>query len=332
MFRNGQSHRERAYPPSPQPSHWPLPAPAVPQTTPSPAPPALSTAAPSAPKATLSPTTPPSLAETPSASPAAPPADHSVIDTKLSPAETPSVSPAAPPTTPPSPPSPPGPTAGAPSTVAPTPSTSPSAPAPAASAETPTAPSPPPMPAEAAMSDANRRQIQETLHRLGYYQGPVDGIFGPLSAHIYSPLPAGHRDQADRVARGRQGQPSGHNSINRLPGALFRAGTDEVASRRYRNLTEPAVATARAALHPICCGEAGTPRSLCAPAPAHRGCGATNSRPAARPRSRSMPGRIASCLCGAYGDVTGAACQSCSSRITAYGHATPISPSHRPRR
>jgi peptidoglycan hydrolase-like protein with peptidoglycan-binding domain len=31
------------------------------------------------------------------------------------------------------------------------------------------------------MSDANRRQIQETLHRLGYYQGPVDGIFGPLT-------------------------------------------------------------------------------------------------------------------------------------------------------
>jgi peptidoglycan hydrolase-like protein with peptidoglycan-binding domain len=37
------------------------------------------------------------------------------------------------------------------------------------------------MPEEAAMSDANRRQIQETLHRLGYYQGPVDGIFGPLT-------------------------------------------------------------------------------------------------------------------------------------------------------
>ena len=31
------------------------------------------------------------------------------------------------------------------------------------------------------MSDANRRQVQETLHRLGYYQGPVDGIFGSLT-------------------------------------------------------------------------------------------------------------------------------------------------------
>lgn len=29
------------------------------------------------------------------------------------------------------------------------------------------------------MSDANRRQVQEALRRLGYYQGPVDGIFGP---------------------------------------------------------------------------------------------------------------------------------------------------------
>ena len=71
--------------------------------------------------------------------------------------------------------------AGAPSATPPTPSTSPSAPAPAAAVEAPSAPSPPPMPAEAAMSDTNRRQVQETLHRLGYYQGPVDGIFGPLT-------------------------------------------------------------------------------------------------------------------------------------------------------
>jgi peptidoglycan hydrolase-like protein with peptidoglycan-binding domain len=34
------------------------------------------------------------------------------------------------------------------------------------------------MPAEAGMSEANRRQIQEALIGLGYYQGPVDGIFG----------------------------------------------------------------------------------------------------------------------------------------------------------
>jgi peptidoglycan hydrolase-like protein with peptidoglycan-binding domain len=31
------------------------------------------------------------------------------------------------------------------------------------------------------MSEANRRQVQEALHGLGYYDGPVDGIFGPLT-------------------------------------------------------------------------------------------------------------------------------------------------------
>ena len=31
------------------------------------------------------------------------------------------------------------------------------------------------------MSEANRRQIQEALRRSGYYKGPVDGVFGPLT-------------------------------------------------------------------------------------------------------------------------------------------------------
>lgn len=31
------------------------------------------------------------------------------------------------------------------------------------------------------MSAADRRRIQEALHRLGYDPGPVDGIFGPLT-------------------------------------------------------------------------------------------------------------------------------------------------------
>jgi peptidoglycan hydrolase-like protein with peptidoglycan-binding domain len=35
------------------------------------------------------------------------------------------------------------------------------------------------MPSEEKMSEANRRQVQEALHRLGYYDGPIDGIFGP---------------------------------------------------------------------------------------------------------------------------------------------------------
>ena len=37
------------------------------------------------------------------------------------------------------------------------------------------------MPAETRMAAADRRQVQEALHRLGYYQGPIDGIFGPLT-------------------------------------------------------------------------------------------------------------------------------------------------------
>ena len=31
------------------------------------------------------------------------------------------------------------------------------------------------------MSEADRREVQEALDRLRYYQGPVDGIFGPLT-------------------------------------------------------------------------------------------------------------------------------------------------------
>ena len=31
------------------------------------------------------------------------------------------------------------------------------------------------------MSAADRRQVQEALRRLGYYKGPADGIFGPLT-------------------------------------------------------------------------------------------------------------------------------------------------------
>jgi peptidoglycan hydrolase-like protein with peptidoglycan-binding domain len=37
------------------------------------------------------------------------------------------------------------------------------------------------MPDEEKMSEANRRQVQEALHRLDFYDGPIDGIFGPLT-------------------------------------------------------------------------------------------------------------------------------------------------------
>ncbi len=61
-------------------------------------------------------------------------------------------------------------------------------PEPSAQPSQATSPSPPPsaavvasMPPEDEMSVANRRQVQEALHRLGYYDGPVDGIFGSLT-------------------------------------------------------------------------------------------------------------------------------------------------------
>ena len=37
------------------------------------------------------------------------------------------------------------------------------------------------MPDEDKMSEANRRQVQEALHRLGYYDGPIDGILGSMT-------------------------------------------------------------------------------------------------------------------------------------------------------
>jgi peptidoglycan hydrolase-like protein with peptidoglycan-binding domain len=37
------------------------------------------------------------------------------------------------------------------------------------------------MPDEANMSDADRLRVQDTLRRLGYYKGQVDGVFGPLT-------------------------------------------------------------------------------------------------------------------------------------------------------
>ena len=37
------------------------------------------------------------------------------------------------------------------------------------------------MPAEDKMNAENRRQVQEALQRLGYYEGPLDGKFGPAT-------------------------------------------------------------------------------------------------------------------------------------------------------
>jgi len=37
------------------------------------------------------------------------------------------------------------------------------------------------IPAETSMAAADRRQVQEALYRLNYYNGPIDGSFGPLT-------------------------------------------------------------------------------------------------------------------------------------------------------
>jgi membrane-bound lytic murein transglycosylase B len=37
------------------------------------------------------------------------------------------------------------------------------------------------MPDEASMSKADRLRVQDILHRLGYYKGHVDGVFGSFT-------------------------------------------------------------------------------------------------------------------------------------------------------
>jgi hypothetical protein len=65
-----------------------------------------------------------------------------------------------------------------PTAIAPAPATSPPPSSRAAARRLPLIT---PMPAEAGMSEADWRQAQRALHRLGYCQGHVDGSFGPLT-------------------------------------------------------------------------------------------------------------------------------------------------------
>jgi hypothetical protein len=76
---------------------------------------------------------------------------------------------------PPSPPAPPSPSASKPAESPQVATANPPAPAQAA------APTPAPlsMPAEENMTEADRRRIQTVLTQLGYYDGKVDGVFGP---------------------------------------------------------------------------------------------------------------------------------------------------------
>ena len=123
-------------------------APSLATPTPSSAPPAPMAAAPSAKPAPMPPEQPAPPPAPTAAGPSAP------SETAL-------------PTTPPAPPAP---------TVA-----APSVPPPATPSTAAAAPPPGALPTEDEMSAADRRQVQEALHRLDYYKGPLDGTFGPLT-------------------------------------------------------------------------------------------------------------------------------------------------------
>ncbi|HVC62885.1 MAG TPA: peptidoglycan-binding protein [Acetobacteraceae bacterium] len=93
------------------------------------------------------------------------------------------------------------------------------APTPAASASPPPAmPAAAAMPAEAQMTDADRRRVQTALARLGYYDGQVDGVFGPDTRaairryqHELRAAMTGRltEDQASRLVGGSRGAPKG---------------------------------------------------------------------------------------------------------------------------
>jgi hypothetical protein len=125
----------------------------------------------------------PSSVQTPSAPKNAPPIEQEKQTADASPQTSPpSTAPAAPSPRPSAPPT----TAGQSKEVPTPPSSSSTSAAPGPSRQVssekpPSAAMELAMPDEDKMSEANRRQVQTALHGLGYYNGPVDGIFGPLT-------------------------------------------------------------------------------------------------------------------------------------------------------
>ena len=126
---------------------------------------------------------PPPPVQSPSAPENSPPIEQEKQAADASPQTTsPSTAPAAPSPAPGAPPT----TAGQ-SMEVPTPPSSPSTsaareqPRPVTSEKPPSAAMALAIPDEDKMSEANRRQVQEALHGLGYYNGSIDGIFGPLT-------------------------------------------------------------------------------------------------------------------------------------------------------
>jgi cytoskeletal protein RodZ len=135
------------------------------------------------------PTSPPASTVTaPLASPV-PTASSQAGPTTSPPASTATASPASPALTAPSPAGPPSTSPSASTATGSPASPAPTAPGPAGrstSSPAPTATAPSAaavaMPNQASMTEADRRLVQDRLHSQGYYRGPVDGIFGPMTA------------------------------------------------------------------------------------------------------------------------------------------------------
>ena len=56
------------------------------------------------------------------------------------------------------------------------------------------------MPEESQMSEFDRRQVQDALRRLGYYDSVVDALFGPETRAADSALPTRNRERNDRLS------------------------------------------------------------------------------------------------------------------------------------
>ena len=95
-----------------------------------------------------------------------------------------------------------------------------------------------PMPAETSMVAADRRQVQEALHRLDYYEGPVDGSFGPLTRaairrfqHDINAASTGYltAEEANRLV----GTPAAVAPVDHCPGVQHRSSSTRWSPRSH---------------------------------------------------------------------------------------------------
>ena len=96
------------------------------------------------------------------------------------------------------------------------------------------------MPAETSMAEADRRQVQEALQRLNYYQGPIDGSFGPMTR-------AAIRQFQHDIGAASTGYLTAEEA-NRLVGTS--AATDQAATTQLFNTEQLDALVASIALYP----------------------------------------------------------------------------------